>query len=149
GETDEAFQTLCEFVRKAELDRVGVFTFSSEEGTVSATLGETVPAAVAKRRRTTLMRIQRGVSKRRQARLLGRELEVLVDGPSDESQYLLEGRWSGQAPEVDGVVYLSDMAAAPGDIVRARVTSYADYDLAASILEVVRPARSLRLPVLA
>src|SRR5262249_36563313 len=111
GETDEAFQTLCEFVRKAELDRVGVFTFSSAEGTVSATLGETVPAAVAKRRRTTLMRIQRGVSKRRQARLLGRELEVLVDGPSDESQYLLEGRWSGQAPEVDGVVYLSDMAA--------------------------------------
>jgi ribosomal protein S12 methylthiotransferase len=149
GETDEAFQTLCDFVRAAELDRVGVFTFSSEEGTVSATLGETVPPTVAKRRRTTLMRIQRGVSKRRQARLLGRELEVLVDGPSDESEYLLEGRWAGQAPEVDGVVYLSDAAASPGDIVRARVTSYADYDLAASIVEVVRPARSLRLPVVA
>jgi len=56
---------------------------------------------------------------------------------------------AGQAPEVDGVVYLSDAAASPGDIVRARVTSYADYDLAAAILEVVRPARSLRLPVIA
>src|SRR5262249_38567278 len=151
GETDEAFQTLCEFVRKAELDRVGVFTFSSEEGTVSATLGETVPAAVAKRRRTTLMRIQRGVSKRRQARLVGKELEVLVSGMSDESEYLLEGRWAGQAPEIDGVVYLTDGAAQPGDIVRARVTSYADYDLAASIVGMVRPFRSARtrLPVVA
>jgi ribosomal protein S12 methylthiotransferase len=148
GETDAAFHALCDFVRAAELDRVGVFTFSSEEGTVSATLDETVPPAVAKQRRTTLMRLQRGVSKRRQARLLGRELEVLVDGASDESEYLLEGRWAGQAPEVDGVVYLADGGAQAGDVVRARVTSYADYDLAASIIEVVRPARSLRLPVL-
>src|SRR5262249_25586788 len=91
GETDEAFENLTEFVRTAELDRVGVFTFSSEEGTASATLGEVVPQAVARKRRTALMRVQRGVSKRRQARLLGKELEVLVSGVSDESEYLLEG----------------------------------------------------------
>jgi ribosomal protein S12 methylthiotransferase len=151
GETDEAFDNLAAFVRSAELDRVGVFTFSSEEGTASATLAEPVPAAVARKRRTALMRIQRGVSKRRQARLLGKELEVLVSGVSEESEYLLEGRWAGQAPEIDGVVYLADGAAQPGDIVRARVTSYADYDLAASIVGMVRPYHKgrVRLPVVA
>jgi len=148
GETEASFQALMAFVREAELDRVGVFTFSPEEGTVSATLDEAVAPALAKKRRTALMRLQRGISKRRQERLLGRELEVLVEGESDESEYLLEGRWAGQAPEIDGVVYLSDGAANPGDLVRARVTSFADYDLAASILEVVRPAKSFRLPVL-
>jgi ribosomal protein S12 methylthiotransferase len=151
GETEESFQALCDFVKATELDRVGVFTFSPEDGTASATLGDVVPAAQAKKRRTALMRLQRGISKRRQARLLGRELEVLVEGVSDESEYLLEGRWAGQAPEIDGVVYLTDGAAQAGDVVRARVTSFADYDLAASIVEVVRPgrARALRLPVVA
>ncbi len=154
GETEESFQRLSDFVRETQLDRVGVFTFSSEDGTASAALGEVVPAAVAKKRRTSLLRLQRGISKRRQAALVGRELEVLVDGVSDESEYLLEGRWSGQAPDVDGVVYLTDGEARPGDIVRARVTSYADYDLAASIMDVARPASparraSVRLPVVA
>lgn len=147
GESEAAFQALSDFVRTTELDRVGVFTFSSEDGTASAALGETVPPAVARKRRTALMRLQRGISKRKQARLLGADIEVLVDGVSSESEYLLEGRWAGQAPEVDGVVYLADGTASPGDIVRARVTSFADYDLAASIVDVVRPARSLRLPV--
>jgi ribosomal protein S12 methylthiotransferase len=152
GEDDAAFERLCDFVRETELDRVGVFTFSSEEGTVSATLPDTVPAAEAKKRRTALMRLQRGISKRRQKRLVGRELEVLVEGVSEESEYLLQGRWAGQAPEIDGVVYLADGEAQAGDLVRARVTSYADYDLAASITEVTRPwnpARGRRLPVLA
>jgi ribosomal protein S12 methylthiotransferase len=151
GEDDGAFERLSEFVKTAELDRVGVFTFSPEEGTVSATLPETVPVAEARKRRTALMRLQRGVSKRRQKRLVGRELEVLVEGVSDESEYLLQGRWAGQAPDIDGVVYLADGTAQAGDLVRARVTSYADYDLAASITEVVRPwaAPKRRLPVVA
>jgi ribosomal protein S12 methylthiotransferase len=149
GESEAAFQALEDFVSATELDRVGVFTFSPEDGTASAALGETVPLAVARKRRTALMRLQRGISKRKQAKLLGAEIEVLVDGVSSESEYLLEGRWAGQAPEVDGVVYLADGTANPGDIVRARVTSFADYDLAASILGVVRPARALRLPVVA
>jgi len=139
GEDEAAFGRLTDFVRQTEIDRVGVFTFSPEDGTVSAGLPEAVPVAEAKKRRTALMRLQRGISKRRQQRLVGRELEVLVDGVSDESEYLLEGRWAGQAPEIDGVVYLADGEAHPGDLVRARVTSYADYDLAASITEVIRP----------
>jgi ribosomal protein S12 methylthiotransferase len=152
GEDEAAFLRLADFVRETELDRVGVFTFSPEEGTVSATLDETVPAAEARRRRTALMRLQRGISKRRQRRLVGRELEVLVEGVSEESEYLLQGRWAGQAPEIDGVVYLADGEAQAGDLVRARVTSTADYDLAASIVGVARPwkaAHGRRLPVVA
>src|SRR5262249_47706495 len=136
--------------RAAELDRVGVFTFSSEEGTVSHELGEIVPPAVAKKRRTELMRLQRTISKKRNKKLVGREIEVLGEGVSDEAEYLLQGRWAGQAPEIDGVVYLTDGAAQAGDLVRARVTKVADYDLAASIVDVARPwkkAARVRLPV--
>jgi ribosomal protein S12 methylthiotransferase len=162
GETDAAFAALLDFVRAAELDRVGVFTFSSEEGTVSALLPEAVDAKLAKQRRTALMRLQRGISKKRQKALVGQELEVLVEGLSDESDLVLQGRWAGQAPEIDGVVYLEGapggdrppVEVRPGDLVRARVTSYADYDLAASILDVTQRApapstRPRRLPVVA
>ena len=79
------------------------------------------------------MRLQRDISKRKHAQLVGRELDVLVEGVSDESEYLLQGRWWGQAPEIDGSVYLSDGAASAGSLVRARVTHTADYDLAATL----------------
>jgi ribosomal protein S12 methylthiotransferase len=140
GETDEAFERLVAFVKAARFERLGVFTFSKEEGTVSAMLPERVPAAVAKKRRTALMRAQREISKQQQKALVGKSLEVMVEGVSSESEYLLQGRWYGQAPEIDGVVYLTDGTARPGDIVRARVRKYADYDLAAEIEAVVDPA---------
>ena len=133
GETEEAYQRLTDFVRQTELDRVGIFTFSSEEGTVSAELSEAVPAATAKKRRTALLRLQRGISKRRQASMVGREIEVLVDGVSDESEYLLEGRWYGQAPGIDGTTYLADGRVPAGSLVKARVTQASDYDLAATL----------------
>jgi ribosomal protein S12 methylthiotransferase len=158
GESDEAFGRLREFVEYAKFERMGAFTFSPEEGTPSVEIEETVAPAVAKKRRTELMRLQRKISKARQKELVGRELEVLVEGVSEESEYLLQGRWAGQAPDIDGVVYLADGAAQAGDLVRARVTSYADYDLAASIVEVVqgrggnaerRLGAGRRLPVVA
>jgi ribosomal protein S12 methylthiotransferase len=151
GETDEAFGKLVEFVTACRFDRVGVFTFSSEEGTHSHTLADVVDPKVAKERRRELMRVQRRISKAKQRQLVGRELEVLVEGVSTESEYLLQGRWAGQAPEIDGVVYLTDGTAQAGDLVRAKVTSFADYDLAASIVDVSEawkpPVR--RLPVVA
>jgi ribosomal protein S12 methylthiotransferase len=150
GETDEAFQRLCEFVTEARFDRVGTFTFSREEGTVSALLPGRVPAKVAKQRRTALMRLQRPIAKAKQQALVGQELEVLVEGVSDESEYLLQGRWAGQAPEIDGTVYLADGEAKAGDFVRARVTTFSDYDLAASIVDVSDArAHAMRLPVVA
>ena len=137
GETDEAFARLCDFVREAELDRVGVFNFSREDGTVAALLPKRVPQKEVDARRRELLRIQREISKKKQRALRGQTLEVLVEGASDESEYLLMGRHEGQAPEIDGQVYLSladgDDAPPPGAIVRARVTHSAEYDLAAEI----------------
>jgi ribosomal protein S12 methylthiotransferase len=141
GETDAAFQRLCAFVKESELDRVGVFTYSQEEGTVAALLPGRIPPKESEARRRELLRIQRGISKKKLRAMRGRELEVLVEGPSDESEYLLMGRHEGQAPEIDGQVYLSfaDGAAdapppATGSLVRARVTHSAEYDLAATIV---------------
>ena len=140
GETEAAFSKLCDFVREAELDRVGVFSYSREEGTVAALLPKRVPAKEMEARRRELLRIQRQVSKKKMRALRGREIEVLVEGPSDESEYVLMGRHQGQAPEIDGQVYLSLAEGPPpvaGDFVRARVTNSAEYDLAA---EVIAPA---------
>jgi len=140
GETEEAFTRLCDFVREAELDRVGVFNFSREDGTVAALLPKRVPPKEVDARRRELLRIQRQISKKKLRALRGQTLEVLVEGASDESEYLLMGRHEGQAPEIDGQVYLSfaeaggEVAApTPGTLVRARVTHSAEYDLAAEI----------------
>ena len=156
GETDEAFQRLSEFVEESEFDRLGVFTYSKEEGTHSATLDAIdVPAKVAEQRRRVLMRIQRRISKRKMKALVGRELAVLVEGASDESEFLLEGRHAGQAPEIDGKVFLalgeSVVTPRPGDLVRAHIDSFADYDLAATVQGTIQKARAgrgnARLPV--
>jgi ribosomal protein S12 methylthiotransferase len=134
GETDEEFRELADFVRDAALDRAGAFTYSIESNTVSAMLPGRVPAEIAEARRQELMEIQRQVSRAKHDAMVGRDLEVLVDGVSDESEYLLEGRWYGQAPEIDGRVYLADVpdGVAPGTFAKVKVTQASDYDLAAS-----------------
>ena len=133
GETDEEFAELCEFVADSRFERAGAFAYSTEPGTTSAILPGRVPAEVADARQAQLMEIQRGISRELLEGMVGRELEVLVDGESDESEYLLDGRFYGQAPGVDGVIYLADGQAAPGSVVRARVTQASDYDLAATL----------------
>ena len=155
GETDEAFKALCDFVEEAEFDRVGVFTYSVEEGTHSATLPDRVPPKIMEKRRRELMRLQRKISRKKMKAMVGTELEVLVEGPSEESEYLLVGRHAGQAPEIDGGVFLAlgEDVKAPrrGDLVRAQVTGFADYDLSATVLAVTERSRMksiARLPVL-
>ena len=124
-----------EFVRWAEFDRVGVFRYSEEEGTASGAMDAIVPAKVAAARQRKLMTLQRGISRRKLKALIGSEIEVLVEGESDESEFLLEGRHRGQAPEIDGKVYLANGTAARGEIRKARVTAAADYDLVADLLD--------------
>ena len=133
GETAAEFDELCAFVEESRFDRAGAFTFSVEPGTVSAILPHRVDPEVAAERQQTLMEIQRKISRARHEAMVGREIEVLVEGESSESEYLMEGRWYGQAPGIDGVTYLSDGQVAPGSLVRARVTQASDYDLAASL----------------
>jgi ribosomal protein S12 methylthiotransferase len=133
GETDAEFDELCRFVETSRFEHAGAFTYSTEPGTASADLADHVSADVATERQQRLMEIQRSVSRARHEAMVGCDIDVLVDGVSSESEYLLEGRWYGQAPGIDGVVYLTDGTAAPGDLVRARVTQAADYDLAATL----------------
>jgi ribosomal protein S12 methylthiotransferase len=133
GETPEEFDELCAFVADSKFDRAGAFTYSVEPGTTSAMLPHRVEAEVMAERQQKLMEIQRVISRERHEAMVGQELTVLVEGVSSESEYLLEGRWYGQAPGIDGVTYLADGQVAPGSLVRARVTQASDYDLAATL----------------
>jgi len=133
GETEAEFAELCEFVAASKFDRAGAFTYSIEPGTASAMLPNRVPDEVALERQQTLMEIQRKISRERHEAMVGKELAILVEGESSESEYLMEGRWYGQAPGIDGVTYLADGRVPPGSLVRARVTQASDYDLAASL----------------
>jgi len=131
GETEEQFETLCRFVRDAGFDHAGVFTYSEEKGTPAAALPDDVPEAVKEERRSRLMAIQEVVAARRNRDLVGRTLEVLVDGAHEESDLLLVGRTESQAPEIDGRVILTD-APAPlgaGDFVRVRIDEAHGFDL--------------------
>jgi ribosomal protein S12 methylthiotransferase len=138
GETDAEFEELLAFVRFAEFDRVGVFRYSDEPSARSFGLDEKVPRGVATRRARRLMSIQRRISKKKNRALVGRELDVLVEGTSDESELAMVGRHAGQAPEIDGITYLSGGPVLPGEMVRARVTRATDYDLVADVLGAAR-----------
>ena len=135
GETEAEFQELCDFVRWAELDHVGVFRYSDEEGCGSVDLPGKVPAKVADARYRTLMRLQRGIAREKNRRLIGRELEVLVVGTSDEHEHVLMGRHAGQAPDIDGHVYLSGGEAQPGEFRQVVVSQASDYDLVGELFD--------------
>jgi ribosomal protein S12 methylthiotransferase len=135
GETDSQFERLQEFVAEQKFDRVGVFTYSSEDGTRAARFDDDVPAEVKEERRNRLMAMQQEISADKLQALVGTEIEVLVEGRSEETDLLLQGRYSGQAPEVDGVTYINEGYAEPGTIVRAEVVQAGDYDLVARIVE--------------
>ncbi len=149
GETDAEFEELLDFVRWAEFDHVGVFRYSDEATSRSYSLPDKVPAKVAGARARRLMSVQRAISRRHQRALIGQELDVLVEGPSEDSELVMVGRHGGQAPEIDGVVYLGGGEVAPGQMRRARVTQATDYDLAADVIdawpaEATRPTSAMR-----
>lgn len=134
GESEEDFAELCEFVQWAEFDHIGVFRYSDEEGTLSATQEAKVPKGVGTKRQRKLLALQRPISRKKLKRWVGREVEVLVDGPSEESEFLWEGRHAGQALEVDGKVILTNDTARSGEFRRARIVQSADYDLVGELL---------------
>jgi len=133
GETDDDFQQLYDWAKEVQFDRVGVFTYSPEEGTTAFDMDQTVPAEVAEERRDALMQMQSGISRQRNEALIGQKLRVLVDGVSEEHEFVFEGRWYGQAIDIDGVVYLSyEDGADPvmaGDFVTVEVDDATEYDL--------------------
>ncbi|PID38247.1 MAG: 30S ribosomal protein S12 methylthiotransferase RimO [Proteobacteria bacterium] len=134
GETDEAHQALLRFVEELSIDHLGAFVFSPEEGTSSVDQPDEVPEELAEQRRAELLERQQRISRERLAKLRGQTLEVMIDGVSDESEFLLVGRHGGQSPEIDGHVILADAEGQPGELVRAEVRDSADYDLVAHAL---------------
>jgi len=132
GETDAAFERLVNFVRDEQFDRVGVFTYSHEENTAAYNLPDQVPERVKRARRASLMATQSEISLARNRGLVGREMEVLVEGPMPGRATRLRGRTSGQAPEIDGSVFLAGDAEA-GEFVRARIDKALSYDLHATV----------------
>ncbi len=135
GETDEEFQELLDFVKWAEFDRVGVFRYSDEETSRSFTIEGKVPARAAAARHRKLMTLQRKISQKKSESFIGRELDVLVDGPSDEHEFVMMGRHAGQAPDIDGQVYLSGGEVQPGEIRRVRISQASDYDLVGELID--------------
>jgi ribosomal protein S12 methylthiotransferase len=137
GESAEEFEELLTFVRFAEFDRVGVFRYSDEESARSFAIEGKVPPKTAAARARKLMSVQRRISRKKNRELVGRELEVLVEGPSEESELVMTGRHAGQAPEIDGMVYLSGGPVLPGELRRVRITGANDYDLVGDVLDEV------------
>lgn len=126
GETDEDFERMTAFIEEYRLDHAGIFKWSPERGTPAARLGDQVPDELISARLEELSSIQFDISADIQAGMEGREIEVIVDSRSESS---VSGRWFGQAPEIDGVIWLEDSAAAPGTIGKATVLRAEAYDL--------------------
>ncbi|AJF05409.1 30S ribosomal protein S12 methylthiotransferase RimO [Geoalkalibacter subterraneus] len=135
GETQEQFEKLLSFVEEGHFDRLGVFRYSREEGTVAAELPEQVPERVKNERYKRLMKAQARISFRKNRALVGRVEPVLVEGVSEETELLLRGRSVRQAPDVDGQVYITAGRAEVGEIVPLRITDSSEYDLIGEIVE--------------
>jgi ribosomal protein S12 methylthiotransferase len=130
GETDAAFERLLAFVDEVRFDRLGVFTYSPEEGTPSPAFADQVDPALAAERAARVQEAQDAIAWERAGKLVGAVTDVLVDGPSEDSAFPWEGRTAGQAPEIDGVVYLHGRADfAPGRFARVRITEVEGYEL--------------------
>jgi len=138
GETEKEFEELCEFVRAAEFDWMGAFGYSDQEGAAAFSHHEKLPSREIERRRRRLMQIQRRISKRKKQALVGEEFELLLEGPSEESDFLLQARTPMHAPEIDGKVYVTDAREAlqpqVGEFYRCQITEAHDYDLVARIV---------------
>lgn len=131
GETGEHFRTLCRFVEETRFRHLGVFAYQAEEGTPAAAMPDQVPVEVREQRRAELMEIQAEISEQQLQEVVGRTLPVLVDAPHDEWPGLHVGRVWFQAPEVDGITYVSGTGVAPGALVRGDIVESSTYDLTA------------------
>jgi ribosomal protein S12 methylthiotransferase len=134
GETEEAFQELLDFVDEQQFDRVGCFKYSPEENTPGGRMVDQVDEETKQRRFDELMSLQQDISREKQQDMVGRVVEVLVEGISEETELLLQGRTSQQAPDIDGIVLINEGEARAGDIVKVEITEAMEYDLVGRIL---------------
>ncbi len=141
GETEADFSELLAFVQAAKIDWLGVFTYSDEEGAKAFDLPaeHKLPRRIIQARHRKLMKLQQRISTAAKTAWVGRVVDVLVEGPSEETDLLWEGRTMLHAPEIDGKVLINDFgpheALVPGTFYRAEITESHDYDVVARILE--------------
>jgi ribosomal protein S12 methylthiotransferase len=129
GETEAAFDNLLGFIEDVAFDRLGVFTYSTEEGTPAATMADPIPAATMTERAALVEETQDRLAWPRQKALYGTRQTVLVDGPGPDRAFPFEGRLAGQAPEIDGVVLLRDKRLTPGRFAEVRIVEVDGYEL--------------------
>ena len=137
GESESDFAEILAFMKNVEFDNVGVFLYSDEEGTGAFDLDGKVQRRVATRRRNQLMKEQAGISTNKLRGLVGRTVEVLLEGPAEESELLLQGRMETQAPDIDGHVLINDApesGVAPGNFYKVEITDSLEYDLIGKIV---------------
>jgi len=135
GETQADFDELCAFVEWARFEHAVVFRYSDEETCAAHAQDAKVPPLVSANRARRVLGIQRRIAREKNGALIGQELDVLVEGPSDEHELVMKGRHPGQAPDIDGSVYLSEGEAAPGQIRRVKIVQASDWDLVGELLD--------------
>ncbi|ADL13030.1 30S ribosomal protein S12 methylthiotransferase RimO [Acetohalobium arabaticum] len=130
GETEDEFKNLLDFVQQARFDRLGVFTYSREEGTAAAEMPDQVAEEIKEERYERIMDLQQRISLERNQEWIGREVEVLIEEiQQNEDQKLAVGRTQQDAPEIDGLVYVEDVKAEPGEFIKVRIKDAYEYDL--------------------
>ncbi len=134
GETNEMFEELLNFIEEQQFDRVGCFTYSPQKGTSGFRLEQTVDEETKQDRFDRLMRLQMEISREKHEAYIGQRIRVVVEGPSEETDLLLQGRMATQAPEIDGVVLINDGTAELGQKVWVEITESHDYDLIGHIV---------------
>ncbi|MCP4574721.1 MAG: 30S ribosomal protein S12 methylthiotransferase RimO [Deltaproteobacteria bacterium] len=133
GETEKMFDELCDFVKMAQFEHLGVFVFSPEKGTAAARLPGQVDGEIALKRQSRLMKLQAGLSKKLNQRMVGRVIPVLIEGESPETELLLAGRTATMAPDVDGRVLINEGQGVVGEIMPVLITEAHEYDLVGGI----------------
>ncbi len=137
GETEEQFEELLAFISEQKFDRVGCFQYSPEENTPAGKMDQQIDAATKQRRHDAVMQVQQNISRDKHKSFIGKTVQVLVEGYSEETELLLQGRTSQQAPDIDGVVLINDGQANVGDMVLVKITDSMEYDLIGEIVETV------------
>ncbi|HEX3769434.1 MAG TPA: 30S ribosomal protein S12 methylthiotransferase RimO [Polyangiaceae bacterium] len=135
GETAQDFQELCDFVTWAQFEHAVVFRYSDEETCTAYGMADKVPALTSANRARKLLALQRGIARKKNKALIGKEMDVLVEGASEEHELVMKGRHAGQAPDIDGSVYLSEGEAHAGEMRRVRVVQASDFDLVGDLID--------------
>ncbi|MGB8540565.1 MAG: 30S ribosomal protein S12 methylthiotransferase RimO [Candidatus Acidiferrales bacterium] len=157
GETENDFRELCDFVRAAEFDWMGVFAYSDEDKSQSFGLDKKIDEKTIARRRDTLMSIQKNISARKLKRQVGQNLQVMLEGPSKDTDLVWEARLQGMAPDIDGKVYVTEFEGvtdaadlpAPGTLATIEITEAKDYDLIGRVTNFESPRAAREIPAVA